>query len=138
MTNNNITNNQRGWQDKAKIAKQLQDLITEYGIRKSKFIKFVPTEKELKEAMRFYTLILELYEEGNSDAIKLKEILDSISIIPEEQIKFTGFLDEILRNYPTGEVPNESLMNSAEKWDVLEYIVEDIIRFLGIKLKKIK
>lgn len=134
----NIPNNLREWQERAKIAQQLQSLIAEYNLRKSKFIKYVPTEKELKEAMRFYRLILELSEEGDHNAIKLKEILDSISTIPEEQIKFTGFMDEILKKYPTGEVPHNILMDAAEKWDVLEYIVKDIMRVLGIKFKKIK
>lgn len=133
---NNTPNNLRGWQNKAKIAQQLQNLIAEYNLRKSKFIKYVPTEKELREAMRFYRFMLELSEEGDPNAMKLKEILDSVSDIPEEQIKFTGFMEESLKNYPTGEIPHEFLMNTAEKWGVLEYVVEDIIRALGIKLKK--
>lgn len=133
---NNTPNNIRGWQNKTKIAQQLQNLIAEYNLRKSKFIKYVPTEKELREAMRFYVFMLELSEEGDPNAIKLKQILDSVSDIPEEQIKFTGFMEESLKNYPTGEIPHEFLMNTAEKWGVLEYVVEDIIRALGIKLKK--
>lgn len=133
---NNTPNNLRGWQNKAKISQQLQNLIAEYNLRKSKFIKYVPTEKELREAMRFYVFMLELSEEGDPNAMKLKEILDSVSDIPEEQIKFTGFMEESLKNYPTGEIPHEFLMNTAEKWGVLEYVVEDIIRALGIKLKK--
>ena len=139
MTNNtwdNIPNNLRERQDKARIAQQLQNLITEYNFRKSKFIKYVPTEKELKEAMRFYRFILELSEEGDPNAIKLLEILKSVSEVPEEQIKFTGFMEESLKNYPTGEIPRPFLMNTAEKWDVLEYVIEDIVRVLGIKLKK--
>ena len=126
----------RDWQEKTRIAKQLSNLITEYNLRKSKLIKYKPTEKELREAMRFYGVMLELSEEGDPNAIKLKEILDSVSDIPEEQIKLTGFMEESLRNYPTGEIPHEFLMNTAEKWDVLEYIIEDIVRVLGIKLKK--
>lgn len=133
---NNVPNNLMEWQNKAKIAQQLQNLMAEYEMRKSKFIKYVPTEKELRDAMRFYSFILELYEEGDPNAIKLKEILDSISDIPEEQIKFTGFMEESLRSYPTGETPHEFLMNTAEKWGVLEYVVEDIVSALGIKLKK--
>jgi hypothetical protein len=132
---NNIPKNLRGWQNKAKIAQQLQNLMAEYKMRKSKLIKYIPTEKELREAMRFYSYILELSEE-DPNAIKLKEILNSVSDIPEEQIKFTGFMEESLKHYPTGEIPHEFLMNNAEKWDVLEYVVEDIVRALGIKLKK--
>ncbi len=126
----------RDWQDKTRIAQQLSNLIAEYNLRKSKLIKYTPTEKELREAMRFYGVMLELSEEGDPNAVKLKQILDSVSDIPEEQIKFTGFMEESLKNYPTGEIPHEFLMNAAEKWDVLEYVVEDIIRVLGIKLKK--
>ena len=133
---NNTPNNLRGWQNKAKIAQQLQNLMAEYKMRKSKFIKYAPTEKELREAMRFYRFLLELSEEGDPNAIKLKEILDSVSDIPEEQIKFTGFMEESLKKYPTGEIPHESMMNMAEKWNVLEYVVEDIVRALGIKLKR--
>ncbi len=128
----------RDWQEKAKIVQQLTKLKAEYEMRKSKFIKYVPTEKELKEAMRFYRNILELSEEKDTNALKLKEIINSVSTIPEEQIKFVGFMDEILKTYPTGEVPHEFLMDKAEKWNVLEYIVEDITRVLGIKLKRIK
>lgn len=126
----------RDWQEKTRIAKQLSNLITEYNLRKSKLIKYIHTEKELREAMRFYITMLELSEEGDPNAIKLKEILDSVSDIPEEQIKLTGFMEESLRNYPAGEIPHEFLMNTAEKWDVLEYVIEDIVRVLGIKLKK--
>ncbi len=126
----------RDWQEKTRIAKQLSNLIAEYNLRKSKLIKYIHTEKELREAMRFYITMLELSEEGDPNAIKLKEILDSVSDIPEEQIKLTGFMEESLRNYPTGEIPHEFLMNTAEKWDVLEYVIEDIVRVLGIKLKK--
>ena len=133
---NNTPNNLRGWQNKTKIAQQLQNLMAEYKMRKSKFIKYAPTEKELREAMRFYRFLLELSEEGDPNAIKLKEILDSVSDIPEEQIKFTGFMEESLKKYPTGEIPHESMMNMAEKWNVLEYVVEDIVRALGIKLKR--
>ena len=133
---NNVPNNLREWQSKAKIAQQLQNLMAEYEMRKSKFIKYTPTEKELREAMRFYSFILELFEEGDLNAIKLKEILDSVSDIPEEQIKFTGFMEESLKSYPTGEIPHEFMMNTAEKWGVLEYVVEDIIRVLGIKHKR--
>jgi hypothetical protein len=110
--------------------------MAEYKMRKSKLIKYIPTEKELREAMRFYSYILELSEEEDPNAIKLKEILNSVSDVPEEQIKFTGFMEESLKNYPTGEIPHEFLMNTAEKWDVLEYVVEDIIRVIGIKLNK--
>lgn len=99
---NNVPNNLMGWQNKAKIAQQLQNLMAEYEMRKSKFIKYTPTEKELREAMRFYSFMLELSEEGDPNAIKLKEILDSVSDIPEEQIKFTGFMEESLKSYPTG------------------------------------
>lgn len=127
----------RDWQEKAKIVQQLTNLKAEYEMRKSKFIKYVPTEKELKEAMRFYRNILELSEEKDPNASKLKEILNSVSTIPEEQIKFVGFMDETLKTYPTGEMPHEFLMDKAEKWNVLEYVVEDITRILGIKLKKI-
>lgn len=133
---NNVLKNLRGWQDKAKIVQQLQNLMAEYAMRKSKFIKYIPTEKELRDAMIFYRFILESSEEGDPNAIKLREILDSISDIIEEQIKFTGFMDEILKKYPIGEVPHNILMNVAEKWDVLEYVVEDIVSALGIKLKK--
>lgn len=133
---NNIPNNLMGWQNKAKITQQLQNIMAEYEMRKSKFIKYVPIEKELREAMRFYRFMLESSEEGDPNAIKLKEILDYISNIPEEQIKFTGFMNEILTKHPTGEVPHELLMDTAEKWDVLEYVVEDIIGIIGIKLKK--
>lgn len=133
-----MLDNLRGWQEKAKIVQQLTKLMAEYEMRKSKFIKYVPTEKELKEAMRFYRNILELSEEKDTNALKLKEIINSVSTIPEEQIKFVGFMDEILKTYPTGEVPHEFLMDKAEKWNVLEYIVEDITRVLGIKLKRIK
>ena len=132
---NNTPNNLRGWQNKAKIAQQLQNLMTEYKMRKSKLIKYIPTEKELREAMKFYRSMLELSEEGDPNAIKLKEILDSVSDIPEEQIKFTGFMEESLKNYPTGEIPHEFLMDTAEKWNVLDYVVEDITRALGIKLR---
>lgn len=132
---NNIPGNLRGWQDKAKITQQFQSLMAEYTLRKTKLIKYVPTEKELREAMRFYRLILELYEE-DPNATKLSEILNSISDIPEEQIKFTGFMNEILSKHPTGEVPHELLMDTAEKWDVLEYVVKDMTIALGIKLKK--
>ena len=133
---NNTPKDLRGWQDKAKIAKQLQNLTAEYNFRKSKLIKYIPTEKELRDAMRFYSFILELSEEKDPNAIKLSEILNSVSDIPEEQIKFTGFMEEALKKYPTGEIPHEFLMDTAEKWDVLEYVVEDITRALGIKLKK--
>ena len=133
---NNTSKDLRGWQDKVKIAKQLQNLTAEYNFRKSKLIKYIPTEKELRDAMRFYSFILELSEEKDPNAIKLSEILNSVSDIPEEQIKFTGFMEEILKKYPTGEIPHEFLMDTAEKWDVLEYVVEDITRALGIKLKK--
>lgn len=125
----------RGWQDKARIAQEFQSIVTEYALRKSKLIRYIPTEKELREAMRLYRFMLELSEEGDPNAIKLREILDYISGI-EEQIKFTGFMEELLRNYPTGEVPHEFLMNTAEKWDVLEYVIDDIVRALGIKLKE--
>jgi hypothetical protein len=133
---NNTPSNLKGWQNKAKIAQQLQNLMSEYKMRKSKLIKYIPTEKELRDAMRFYSYILELSEEEDPNAIKLKEILNSVSDVPEEQIKFTGFMEESLKNYPTGEIPHEFLMNTAEKWDVLEYVVEDIIRVIGIKLNK--
>ena len=129
-------NGLRRWQSKAKIAQLFQNLMAEYTIRKSKFIKYIPTEKELREAMRFYRYMLELSEEGDPNAIKLKQILDSVSDIPEEQIKFTGFMEESLKSYPTGEIPHEFLMNMAEKWDVLEYVMEDIVAALGIKFKK--
>ncbi len=134
MFENNKTN-LRNLDDKAKIFQQLQNLIKEYNLRKSKFIKFVPTEKELKEAMRFYNTILRADEEKDPSGKKIKEILDSISEIPEEQIKFTGFMNEILSKYPNGEIPHDTLMDAAEKWDVLEYIVEDIKRVLGLKLR---
>ena len=133
---NNTSKDLRGWQEKAKIANQLQNLMAEYTLRKSKFIKYVPMEKELKDAMRFYRFILELSDEKDPNALKLLEILNSVSDIPEEQIKFTGFMEESLKKYPTGEIPHEFLMDTAEKWDVLEYVVEDITRALGIKLKK--
>ena len=133
---NNTSKDLRGWQEKAKIANQLQNLMAEYTLRKSKFIKYVPMEKELKDAMRFYRFILELSDEKDHNALKLLEILNSVSDIPEEQIKFTGFMEESLKKYPTGEIPHEFLMDTAEKWDVLEYVVEDITRALGIKLKK--
>lgn len=128
----------REWQEKAKISEQLSRLMTEYAMRKSKLIKYVPTEKELREAVRMYRFILESVDEKDPNALKLKEILDSISDIPEEQIKFVGFMNELFPKYPTGEVPHQVVMDTAEKWDVLEYIVEDIIRVLGIKLKKLR
>lgn len=128
----------REWQEKAKIAQQLSRLMAEYRMRKSKLIKYVPTEKELKEAMRFYMFIQDLVKEKDPNAIKLKEIIDSVSIVPEEQIKFTGFMDEILKKYPTGKVPHQVIMDVAEKWDVLDYIVEDIINMLGIKMVSLK
>lgn len=133
---NNVPDNLRGWQEKTRIAQQLQNLMAEYVMRKSKLIKFIPTEKELREAMRFYRLILDASEEGDPNGIKIKEILHSVSSIPEEQIKFTGFMNEILLKYPTGEIPHNILMDTAEKWDVLGYVIEDIVRVLGIKLKK--
>lgn len=132
---NDHHHNLRGWQDKAKIAKQLQNIMAEYNLRKSKFIKYTPTDKELRDAMRLYRFILELYEEGDPNALKLLEILESVSDIPEEHIKFIGFTEESLKRYPTGEIPHEFLMDTAEKWGVLGYVVEDIIRALGIKLK---
>jgi len=128
----------REWQEKAKISEQLSRLMTEYAMRKSKLIKYVPTEKELREAMRMYRFILESVDEKDPNALKLKEILDSVSDIPEEQIKFVGFMNELFPKYPTGEVSHQVLMDTAEKWDVLEYIVEDIIRVLDIKLKKLR
>lgn len=136
MANSASNNNIMGWQNKAKVAQQFQNLMAEYNMRKSKLIKYTPTEKELREAMRLYSFMLELSEGGDPNAIMLKGIMDSISNIPEEQIKFTGFMNEILAKHPTGEVPHELLMDTAEKWDVLEYIVEDIVRALGITLKK--
>jgi len=128
----------REWQEKAKIAEQLSRLMTEYAMRKTKLIKYVPTEKELREAMRMYRFILESVDEKDPNALKLKEILDSVSDIPEEQIKFVGFMNEALPKYPTGEIPHQILMDTAEKWDVMEYIVEDIIRVLGIKFKRLR
>lgn len=128
----------REWQEKAKIVRQLSNLIAEYEMRKSKLIKYVPTEKELREAMRLYRYTLELAEEGEPNAVKLLEIMNSVSKVPEEQIKFTGFMDEILKKYPAGEVPHDSLMDVAEKWGVLDYIVEDIVGILGIKFRKLK
>lgn len=133
---NNTSKDLRGWQDKVKIAKQLQNLMAEYNLRKSKLIKYTPTEKELRDAMRFYRFILELSEEKDPNATKLLEILNSVSDIHEEQIKFTGFMEESLKKFPTGEIPHQFLMDTAEKWDVLDYVVEDIIIALGIKLKK--
>lgn len=133
---NNTPSNMKWRQDNTKITQQFLDLMAEYKMRKSKLIKYVPTEKELRDAMKFYSFMLGLSEEGDPNAIKLIEILDYISNIPEEQIKFTGFMNEILAKHPTGEVPHELLMDTAEKWDVLEYVIEDIMGVIGIKLKK--
>lgn len=121
------------WQE---AFEQLSKLMKEYEQRKSKFIKYVPTEKELREAMRFYMLINDRAKEKDPDGIKLMEILKSISDVPEIQIKFTGFMDEILKQYPNGKIPHQVVMDAAEKWDVLEYVVEDIIRILGIKINQ--
>lgn len=125
----------RRWQIQARI---LADLMAEYEARKSKPIKYVPTEKELRDAMRFYKLILDLADQKDPNALKLRDILNSVSSIPEEQIKFTGFIDELLKKYPTGQIPTDFLMDIAEKWDVLEYIVTDRLRALGIRLEKLK
>ncbi len=124
----------RSWQNRAKIAETLTKLMADYQMRKSKFIKYVPTERELREAMRLYRSILELADEKDSNAEKMLELLNSVSTIPETQIKFTGFMDEILKKYPTGEVPDQPLMDAAEKWNVLDYIMEDRLRALGIRI----
>lgn len=129
----------RDWQKKAKsLSDQLRSLMAEYEMRKTKLIRYAPTEKELREAMNMYRFILESVDEEDPNALKLKEILDSVSDIPEEHIKFVGFMNELLPKYPTGEIPHQVLMDTAEKWDVMEYIVEDIIRVLGIKSRKFR
>lgn len=133
---NNIPKNLRWWQNKAKIAQQLQNLMADYQMRKSKFIKYTPTEQELRGAMRLYRFILELVDENDTNALKMMEIINSVSTIPETRIKFTGFMEELLKKYPTGVMPDQHLMDTAEKWDVLDYIMEDKLRALGIKLKK--
>lgn len=129
-------NNRPWWQDKREAALMLSRILAEYQMRRSKLIKYTPTEKELKEAMRFYMFIQDLVEEKDPNSIKLKEILDSISTVVEEQIKFAGFMDEILGKHPDGKVPNQVLFDAAEKWDVLGYIVEDIVTAIGIKIGK--
>ena len=57
------------WQDNAKIIQQLQNIMAEYEMRKSKLIKYIPTEKELRDAMKFYIFMSELSEEGDPNAI---------------------------------------------------------------------
>lgn len=127
--------NSRNWQDRAKIAETLTKLMADYQMRKSKFIKYTPTEQELRGAMRLYMFILELVDEDDPNALKMIEIINSVSTVPETQIKFTGFMDEILKKYPTGAVPDQPLMDTAEKWDVLDYIMEDRLSALGISIR---
>lgn len=132
-----ITDNiQPQWQERAQIAEQLSMLMLEYQMRKSKLIKYTPTDKELKEAMRFYMHIQDLAKEKDPNGIQLMKLLNSISTVSEEQIKFTGFMDEVLGKYASGKVPGQVIMDLAEKWDVLDYIVEDIITALGIEVGK--
>lgn len=130
-----MVTNSRSWQDRTKITETLTKLMADYQMRKSKFIKFIPTEQELREAMRLYRFILELVDEKDPNAEKMLELLNSVSTVLEAQIKFTGFMDEILKKYPTGEVPDQPLMDAAEKWDVLDYIMEDRLRALGIRVR---
>lgn len=130
-----MATNSRSWQDRAKIAETLTKIMADYQMRKSKFIKYVPTERELREAMRLYRFILELADEKDPNAEKMLDLLNSVSTIPETQIKFTGFMDEILKKYPTGDVPDQPLMDAAEKWDVLNYIMEDRLSALGISIR---
>lgn len=130
-----MVTNSRSWQDRAKIAETLTKLMADYQMRKSKFIKYTPTEQELRGAMRLYRFILELVDEDDPNALKMMEIINSVSTIPETQIKFTGFMEELLKKYPTGQVPDQPLMDTAEKWDVLDYIMEDRLRALGIRIR---
>lgn len=130
-----MATNSRDWQKRIEITEILKKLMADYQARKSKFIKYVPTEKELREAMRLYKFILELVDEKDPNALKMMEVLNSVSSVPEIQIKFAGFMDELLKKYPTGEVPDQVLMDVAEKWDVLDYIIEDRLRALGIRVR---
>lgn len=130
-----MAHNSRDWQRRTKFVETLTKLMADYQMRKSKLIKYIPAEKELREAMRLYMLILELVDEKDPSAIKMMEVLNSVSSVPETQIKFAGFMDEILKKYPTGEIPDQSLMDAAEKWDVLDYIMEDRLRALGIRIR---
>lgn len=130
-----MATNSRNWQDRAKLADTLTKIMADYQMRKSKFIKYVPTEQELRTAMKLYRFMLELAEANDPNALKMMEIINSVSAVPETQIKFTGFIEEILKKYPTGMVPDQPLMDVAEKWDVLDYIVEDRLRDLGIKIR---
>lgn len=129
-------NNYKNTGDNEWILKPMTNLLEEYQMRKSKLIKYVPTEKELKDATQLYKFILEIAEERDQNAIKLLEISNSISPVIEEQIKFLGFMNEVLQKYPKGEVPHQYLMDTAEKWDVLAYIVEDLLRIINIKLRR--
>lgn len=129
-----MVNNLRNWQDRAKLADTLTKIMADYQMRKSKFIKYTPTEQELRGAMKLYKFILELVDENDPNALKMSEIINSVSTVPETQIKFVGFMEEILKKYPTGMVPDQPLMDIAEKWDVLDYIMEDRLRDLGIRI----
>jgi len=97
-----MVTNSRSWQSRSKLAEALAQLMTDYQMRKSKFIKYVPTEQELKEAMKLYMFILEEVDENDPGALKMIELINSVSTVPETQIQFVGFMDEILRKYPSG------------------------------------
>lgn len=130
-------NEKRKWQIKMlDIAKELQYLLDQYDMRKSKCLRYAPTDRELKHAIEMYKFLLEDAEKGIESSIKLLEILNDMTDNTEEKIKVFGFLDESMTKYPDGRIPKDEALDIAEKWDVLNYIVEDIIRVLGIRLYK--
>lgn len=72
-----------------------------------------------------YQILKQLYAEGDEDAQQMWSLLENYYPDSEEaQIRFYGFLDEILRQ---GTIPKQEALAAARKWGVERAVVGGIL-----------
>ncbi|VVB92174.1 Uncharacterised protein [uncultured archaeon] len=105
---------------------ETNEILMSYANRKSNFIKYTPTDKEITDAVFLYKKILTDAEHQEKSALLCRELLKSTSENTEVQIKLLGALFEANSKFPDG-ASKDDLMNISEKWDVLDYMTEELL-----------
>lgn len=110
-------------------------LLAECEARKTKQIRLAPTDRELREAVRFYKDMLECRDLGVGCAKCAAKTLEGMSPSIEDQIRVMGTIIEIAPKYPDGNFSWMLLIDKAEKWGILD-IIEASIERASIKETK--
>jgi hypothetical protein len=102
------------------------EILMSYAIKKSNFMKYKPTDKEITNAVLMYKNILTDAEHQEELALECIEILKSKSENTEVQIRLLGAMFEATSKFPD-EISQDALMNISEKWDVLDYMTKEML-----------